>query len=894
MKTNYEKRIGPGSYLAAVIVCSVLSMGMLFAAPAKSAPIPAVTGNARVDKLLSEMTIDEKIAMLHGAAESPSTFQGEAGYLPGVPRLNIPSLRLADGPPGVLTRVPAMALTSTMGLAATFSREDARQNGVVIGREDRSHGVDVSLQPFINIDRDITFRRGYNTFGEDPLLTGEIGAAEIQGIQSLGVMAMAKHYIAFDSDDATDLGAYTVDVEPQAMHEIYLAPFVDAIHAGVASIMCSYNKVNGQYACGNSDTLIGILRDQLGFKGFVASDWGATHATTSINDGLDMEMPGPVPIPAAMRRHSYFMGDSHDNSVMNLKQALQSGLISEATITRAVGRVLVEMDRFGFLDGKNKHTITALDIAPNARIVEKTSEDATVLLKNDGHALPLKESALQSLALIGPGAGQTIAVGQPGEKSVGLPAREIGTFAVLKRETADNPNVHISYAVAGDMTGTAIPAKYLSHDGKPGLKRTSGKSEYTQIDAKLSFTKSDGKSLPSSSSYQWQGTLTTPSSGSYQLHMQILGAYGIFRLDGKQVAKNGKMYVHGDITQAGQSNILPTTDGLDNVSTTLDLAAGPHPLSLEVSPDTSGNPIQIRLSWVTPEQQKADYDAAIDVARHAKTAVVFVWAQGDPRFQLPGNQDQLIEDIAAVNPNTIVVLNLCQPVAMPWLDKVKAVLQMWWPGDEGGWAAANVLLGKVSPAGRLPFTWGHNLTDYPATDPAHPERRGDNPSSTGVFSEGIFVGYRWFDKQEIEPLFPFGFGLSYTRFQYAELKLSNAADGGLDVSFQVKNVGAISSDEVTQVYLGAPKEQPQGEQFAVRALAAFDRIHLAPGQARTVALHVPLRSLQYWSVSANRWMTIGGPHSIYVGGSSRDLPLKSVIDNAAMTGEDSERWRTVH
>ncbi len=861
----------------AILVAGFMSIGMLFAAARKDTSIPAVARNVRVDKLLSEMTIDEKITMLYGAAENPLTYQGQAGYLPGVPRLGIPSLRLADGPPGVLTRVPAMAITATMGLAATFSKEDARQNGITIAREDRSHGIDVALQPFINIDRDVTFRRGYNTFGEDPLLTGEIGAAEVQGIQCLEVMAMAKHYIAFDSNGSSDHSTYNVDVEPQAMHEIYLAPFVDAIHAEVASIMCSYNKVNGQYACGNSDTLIKILRDELHFQGFVTSDWGATHATTFINNGLDIEMPGPVPIPAAMKRHSYFMGDAHDRSVMNLKQALQSGLVSEATITRAAGRVLFEMDRFGLLDGKSKHTITAPDIAANAKVVEKTSEDAATLLKNESHALPLTKGDLQSLLLIGPGAGQTIAVGQPGEKSVGLPEREIGTVTALKNETIGETGVHISYAVADDRTGTAIPAKYLFHDSQPGLERTSGKSGPAKVDAQLDFTKSNGKALPSSSSYQWHGTLTIPSSGSYQLHMQILGAYGTFRLDGKQVAKNGKMYVHGDITQAGESNVLPTTDGLDNVSKALELAAGSHPFSIKVSPDASGDPIQIRLSWVTPEQQKANYDAAIDAARHSKTAVVFVWAQGDPRFHLPGNQDQLIEDVAAVNPNTIVVLNLCQPVTMPWLDKVKAVLQMWWPGDEGGWATANVLLGRVSPAGRLPFTWGRKLTDYPATDPAHPERRGDNPSGTGVFSEGIFVGYRWFDKQGIQPLFPFGFGLSYTHFKYSGLKVANSKVGGLSVSFQVKNVGATASDEVPQVYVGPPSEPPQGEQFAVRALAAFDRIHLNPSQVKTVTLHVPLRCLQYWFVSSGKWVTPTGQRTVYVGRSSRDLPLQASI-----------------
>src|ERR1019366_8593648 len=214
----------------------------------------------------------------------------QAGYLAGVPRLGIPGLRFADGPPGVLVQHPSSGETATMGVAATFSRKSAEDNGLVIGREDRALGIDVSLQPFVNIDRDLEFGRGYNTFGEDPFLTGEIGAAEIRGIQSQHVMAQVKHFVAYDTE-STD-----VWVDDQALHEIYVAPFDAAVKAGVASIMCSYNRVNGIYACGNESTLTEILRGQIGFKGFVTSDWGATHGVKFINAGLDMEMPGePAP-----------------------------------------------------------------------------------------------------------------------------------------------------------------------------------------------------------------------------------------------------------------------------------------------------------------------------------------------------------------------------------------------------------------------------------------------------------------------------------------------------------------------------------------------------------------------------------------------------------------------
>jgi beta-glucosidase len=215
---------------------------------------------------------------------------------------------------------------------------------------------------------------------------------------------------------------------------------------------------------------------------------------------------------------------------------------------------------------------------------------------------------------------------------------------------------------------------------------------------------------------------------------------------------------------------------------------------------------------------------------------------------------------------------------MPWIDKVKAVLEMWWPGDEGGWSTANLLLGKVSPAGRLPITWGKSLGDYAATDPAHPERSQKGVDKKTTYSEGVNVGYRWFDKQNIAPLFAFGHGLSYTKFDYSNLKVAKASDGGLDVTVIVKNSGGVDSDEVPQVYLGAPSEIPAGVQFPVRALVAFDRIHLASGESKPVQLHVAPRQLQYWSTAQSKWITASGKRTVSVGASSRDLRLNEIIN----------------
>jgi beta-glucosidase len=561
-----------------------------------------------------------------------------------------------------------------------------------------------------------------------------------------------------------------------------------------------------------------------------------------------------------------------------MPEALKGGTVTEATITRAAGRVLYEIVHFGYMDGEQKHEVTAQDIDANAKIIEKTGEDAAVLLKNEGGALPFKAADLASVVLIGPTAGQVDSIGINGERSVGLPWRQAGPLAAMK-QISGNPNIR--FAVNDDMTGTTVPAGTLSHDGQPGLIRTSTErtgSSASQTDAELNFI--GGNALPPNSVVTWKGSLTVPHAGEYWLYLQALGTNANISLDGKPLARTGASRggVHGDTLQANQDNAVPTTDGLDNVRRAVTLTAGAHEIEIKTSPDTSNSPVQVRLNWYTPEQRKADHDAAIEAAKNAKIAVVFLWTCLEPVFGLPDEQNKLVEEVTAVNPNTIVVLNTSQPVALPWLDKVKAILEMWWPGDEGGWATANLLLGKTSPAGRLPVTWGKSLDDYSGTDPKHPERSFKGVDGKTTYSEGVNVGYRWFDHEKIDPLFAFGHGLSYTIFDYSGLVVERAPDGGLYVQVSIKNIGSVASDEVPQVYLGAPSEIPAGVQFPVRALVAFDRIHLDAGQTKTIILHVPLRQLQYWSTATGKWVTATGKRTISVGTSSRDLRAEQTID----------------
>ncbi len=851
------------------------------------------------------MTIEEKIDVIRGAAEPTAQSQGAAGYLTGVPRLGIPPVRFADGPPGVLTRVPAQAQAATMGVAATWSRSAAENNGVIIGRDARALGIDVVLQPSLDLDRDVSFARSYNTFGEDPFLAGELGAAEIHGVQSQGILAQARHFIGYDTDSSN------VTIDPQTLHEVYLAPFAAAVRAGVASIMCSHNRINGQYACGNSATLQTILRNELGFTGFVTSDWGAVHNVRFVQRGLDMEMPGDLgpdsppspytffqtqsvdpmrkpPLPATdldpgglvelfrntlpeeppYTVHSYGLPRDVDHT--DLAKALRDGTVTDVSITSASRHVLCALDRFRYLNGSRSRSVGARDVEANAKVIERTGLEAAVLLKNQDGALPLKSEDLASLALIGPNAGQVAAIGPPSERSPGLTQRQVGPFEALRKLA---PGSHIALAVDDDMTGTPIPATVLSHHGLPGLERKVADS--ASIDPTLDFTAINQSALPPDSSVTWTGELTIAAAGNYWLYLQVEGGRGKLSVDGKELGRSGGA-LHADIQHPTYDNILPTTDGLDNVRRAVQLEKGAHSLSVQLTPDSSHAPAQIRLSWMTPEARIQAHAAAIQAAANARTAVVFVWTRGMPVYGLPGNQDELIDEVAAANPNTIVVMNTSQPVAMPWLDRVKGVLQMWWPGDEGGWATAKLLLGQANPSGHLPFTWAHRLADYPAADPSHPERSGRGVGGKTTFSEGVLIGYRWFDSQNIEPLFPFGFGMSYSRFELLGAKGRRTGDGTVVVSVRIHNGGRLGGDVVPQLYLDAPGPVP-GIQFAPRTLVGFERVSLAAGETREIELQVSPRTFQYWSESAHRWETPDGPRVIRAGLSSRDLSVAVTV-----------------
>ena len=819
-----------------------LSLGLSFATLAEPT---SDQFSPRVRALLEAMTLAEKADLITGANDPE--YRGQSGYAPGLPRLKIPPLRWGNGPVGIEVAADATAIPGGLPLASTFDTDLSRRVGVSLGLEARALGVDVLNGPQLDVARNPLWGRNSTSLGEDPLLAGRLGAAQIEGIQAQGVMATPKHFFAYTqrlyvrSSTRPDAIPYDFIIDSRALREIYLPSFEAAAKAGTASFMVSHMIVNGQYGSENRFHLTGILRDELGWDGFTVSDWHGTHSSYSLVAGVDVEMPG-YGIEGAKPRPHYF-GDT-------LVAEVKAGRIAQAFVDRAAGRLLAQMEKFGFLDGTRVQRPSVIDIDAGARLAREVATEGAVLLKNDG-ILPLRLQRTSAPVLIGPTAGQ-LAVGAGGGRAYGFEAREISPLAAMRRVAP-----RTVYSVGDSLTGEAIPTTALS------------------MDRTLDFI--GDQALPPHTERSWSGTLSVPESGNYLLMIQSWGGTAVLKVDGAKKAASAEVDTHGFARK--WTSLTPTTDGLDNGQVTARLESG-RAYQIDVSVKGIGDaPVQVRLAWVTPQMRRMHIADAAKAARGAQAAVVFAWAESgedvdaDARLVLPNDQDALIEAVAAANPNTVVVVNSGGPVRMPWLSRVRAVLLTWYPGQEGGWATADLLTGKANPSGKLPITFPVSMEDTPTGDPKHPER------SVGVDrkviqSEGLFIGYRYFDRNDIKPLFPFGHGLSYTDFAYSDLKIGEA-EGGVDVEFTVKNTGSRAGAEVPQIYLGPPKSDLP---MPPKTLAGFTRVELAPGKAERVRVHVPDRQFAYWSVEERNWSKPAGARPIYVGASSRDIRLTGGIE----------------
>jgi beta-glucosidase len=854
--------------LAATVTCLAAGPAPAgAAAPATSAP--AAASASLVSRLVQAMTLDEKLGMVNGwpdgVSPPPTTDRLiGVGFIPGVPRLGIPALTFTDGPAGVRMNLPTTAMPAPVALAATFSAELAHQYGTVLGRDSRARDQDVIFAPMLNLVRVPQAGRNFETLGEDPFLMSRLVTAETRGIQGEGVIATAKHYA--ENNQENQRQTINVNVDERTLHEMELRGFEAAVRkAHTGSVMCSYNSVNGHFACENPTLLTDILRHQWGFKGFVVSDYGANHsAGPALEAGLDIE---------------FFGTHFHE-----LKALIQSGAVPEAALDAAVRHILTTMDRFGLLAHASPTGGTVVNrplppfpLLADARKARRIAEDGAVLLRNKAATLPLRRADRRSLAVIGTTARTLLVGGGGSSRVIGVTEREISPLEALRRRAG--PRGNIAFRVGRDVQGVAVPSSALTPPnaapGQHGLLRTNTVTGATQIDPNIDFV--GANALPEGTQATWTGTLTAPTTGDYLLAVQTAGTGASLTVDGTPVVTGGILALLG-------TTLHQTTDGLANSFVHLHLSAGPHTISATAAPipafppfiEASSGPVQIRLAWITPQQRQANLAAAAAAARRARTAVVFAYMEGtegvdQPTLALPDEQDQLIEAVARANPRTVVVLNSGYPVLMPWVKKVRAILDMWYPGQEGGRATADLLVGAAVPGGKLPVTFPAREADAPtATSPLrYPGVNGQED-----YSEGIFVGYRWYDQQRIAPLYPFGYGLSYTSFGYRHLRVLGAKEGVPRVRFTVTNTGQRTGTEVAQVYVG---RLPTSLPTPVKQLAGVARVTLGPGESRTVTVSLDRLSLSYWDSQADRWVTPAGQVAVLVGSSSRNIQLRGTL-----------------
>ena len=836
------------------------------ATPAESALGPSVSPADRAAALLAQMTLEEKIAMVHGAGYPvPFNAAGYAGVVPGNARLGIPPLYLADSPVGVgngstgVTQWP-----DTAALASTFSTSLARSYGLAYGAEQAGKGNNIALAPTVNILRLPVWGRAPETFSEDPYLTAQASTAEIRGIQSNHVIATVKHFVANNQEILRS--SINVIATQRTLAEIYQPAFRSAVtRGGVGAVMCSYNRIGGTYACENGDELTGVLREAWNFDGFVMSDWGALHSTAAAaNAGLDMEMPGASsetnPTPIDQLFGSYF------NS--KLKAAVQSGAVSEATLDTMVRNILTAMFRVGLFDHPLPTPASAKDTNVSSpehlRLATTIGAAGTVLLKNADGTLPLNAKSLHSVAVIGDAAQEHPQTAAGGSAAV-IASQPIVTAldGIRARTAATGVTVTHAQGTLGTGALDAIPASafgtgltatyYPSADlsGAPIATETVPNLDITGNPAAVS-----GQSVWSAA---YAGTLSAPATGDYRFSLNA-GGFATVWIDGKTVVQ-----------------FLPAREKLQNGL--IHLTAGAHSIRVEVTPYQE-HLVTVDLFAVTPglhlgwqPQENLLIAQAVDAARAADVAVVVasdVASEGMDRstLALPADQDKLITAVAKANPRTIVVLNTSSAVLMPWLNRVAAVLEAWYGGQNTGTSLARVLFGDANPSGKLPVTFPRSNAQGPA-DPTRETLQYPGNGSDVHYDEGLLVGYRWYDATGQHPLFPFGFGLSYTRFQFSDLSVHATGKQAWTVTAKVTNTGALAGAEVPQLYLGFPSSTSEPP----KQLKGFTRITLQPGQTRTVTFPLNADSVAIWDTAANSWTVQPGEYRVLVGSSSRDLPL---------------------
>ncbi|HSM31098.1 MAG TPA: glycoside hydrolase family 3 C-terminal domain-containing protein [Woeseiaceae bacterium] len=812
----------------------------LMAAAAAASPGDAV--ESRVESILGNMTLEEKIDLIAGV---------DFFYLRGVPRLGVPRLKMADGPMGVRNDGPATAFGGGIALAATWNTELAERIGAEFGRDARAKGAHFLLAPGVNIYRAPIAARNFEYFGEDPFLAARIAVSFIDGVQSQGVAATIKHFVANNSE--FDRNNTDSIVGERALREIYLPAFEAAVkEAGVAAIMDGYNLTNGLYMSQHGYLNVDVAKQEWGFDGVIMSDWIATYdAIGAANGGLDIEMPS----------------GTHFNRE-TLLPAIESGAVSMATLDDKVRRILRVAVRFGWLDREQldlsipRYNVDARDAALQG------AREGIVLLRNENALLPLDSGSIDSILVVGPNAHPAVTGG--GGSSKVEPFNAVSILEGL----ADIAGKDITVAYAPGLPsldamvhGTEFTT--TADGGTPGLRAEyfatedlSGEPVVTRVETGVATGSGRGASpYPEGTlSERWTGFYTAAETGAYDFFVPASGDGGGFY----------RLYVDGEVVLDNWSLNKAIVDYV-----TLELDSGTHEIVLEHHGRQKwpGARLQLGISRHGDRVSAAARELAtsVDAVVVAAGFDASTESEGaDRTFRLPPGQDELIRAMAAANERTVVVMTSGGAVDMTgWLDRVPALLQAWFPGQAGGTAIAEILLGETNPSGRLPATFERRWEDNPAYDHYYPEP-GTNRI---IYEDGIFVGYRGFEQRGIAPLFPFGHGLSYTTFEYRDLEVSpqETADGNVEVSFSLSNTGDRAGAEVAQVYVADPHaEVPRPP----KELKGFVKVRLAPGETRRVTAELDRRSFAYYDVDRQDWTVTPGEFEILVGRSSKDIELR--------------------
>ena len=804
------------------------------------------------------MTLAEKASMLAGVDD---------WHLQGIPRLGIPSIRVTDCGHGVTLcgdrSSPSTCFPTGIGMASTWNESLLEDAGRVIGRETRALGCSLLLGPKINLHRHPLNGRSFETFSEDPWLAGLLGAAVIRGIQSEGVGSCVKAVAA--NNQQRNQESISSDVAERPLRELYLRAFELAIaHGHPSAVMTSYNKLNGEYPSESRRLLSDIIKGEWDFPGMIVSDWRATHGIKALAAGLDLEMPGPG-------KHL------HQQGVLD---ALDQGIVDEAALDDAVERILRLLLAYGRAENDPSSNEANLDTPENRAIALAVAEESIVLLKNENSILPLNPRTIRRLLVIGPNAAHA-RLGGGGSASV-TPFYTVSPLDGIREVCG--PDVIIDYLEGCSITGTMEPVRgaLFHHDAaghiQPGLKaeffnsRDTGTSPAAatwtidQVDYSWGWASPGVGVNRGQFAARFTGVIIPPVTGRYRLG--VFAQEGVLRL-----SINGRSV---------RDNWEPASPGVDNFEANyrntyadeaFDFTAG-IPVAIKLDYGKRAARAAIRLEWEIPDSRSAE--KIIAAARAADAVIVCAGlsnlleggAQDRANIDLPASQVRLIETLSAANPRTIVTLFNGGPLALPWEPQVPAILEAWYPGQEGGRALARILFGITSPSGRLPDTLARRLEDHAAI------RNYPGDGRRVIYEEGLFIGYRHFDAAGIAPHYPFGFGLGYTTFEISAPVIESDA-GELQRGFRrigvkatVRNTGHRSGKEVVQLYirpLNSPAARPEKE------LRAFRKVELARGKKIDVHFTLDFQEFAHWNEATATWACSPGRYEVLVGAHSCNL-----------------------